>query len=262
VLTTACAPLPVVPVEERSVLTVREQSEKIGGQLIRIAQPGDTLHGIAFIAGLDVNRVAAWNGIDDASKLAVGQRVRLTKPIGFVMPKPKSQRVQTSPLVVKDLETPTAATIEPKPRNTKAPNRSQKKSNTGKKIHPSQINKFAWSWPVIGSVIRRFNLASGQQGIDIMSAIGQTVRAAAPGEVVYVGNSLKGYGNLIIVKHNEVFLSAYAHNQEILVEEGQILAPQQAIAKSGLNNRRETALHFQVRKNGRPINPLSYLPVK
>jgi len=262
-LLSACSAPPKVPVEERSVLTVRQQSEKIGGQLIRIVQPGDTMHSIAFIAGLDVNRVAAWNGIGDTSKLEVGQRIRLTKPIGFVMPalvktKPvKPERVKTNP-------------INTAP--TKTSSNSQNESIAGKPSESPEIAKVrtasqsiksgqtSWVWPSPGKVIRRFAIAAGQQGIDIQSTKGRAVVASSAGEVVYVGNSLKGYGNLVIVKHSDEFLSAYAHNQKVIVKEGQLVASKQRIGSVGINNRREAALHFQIRKNGRPVNPLTYLP--
>jgi lipoprotein NlpD len=116
-----------------------------------------------------------------------------------------------------------------------------------------------WSWPFDGKVIRRFTPSSTQQGIDILGKIGQAVMASAPGEVVYVGNSLKGYGNLVIIKHNDNFLSAYAHNQKIVVSEGQKVSHKHIIGSVGSNNRREKALHFQIRRKGKPVNPLSYL---
>lgn len=256
----ACGPLPQVPVEERSVLTEREQIDKYGGQLIRFAQPGDTMHSIAFIAGLDVNKLALWNEITDTSKLKVGQRIRLTKPIGFVAPKPQPK------VVVKSKAEPKIVAVDI-PKSTQPATSAQANTTVSKTapktpgaIAPRKI--ISWSWPSAGKVIRRFGLANGQQGIDIQSVKGRAVLASNAGEVVYVGNSLKGYGNLIIVKHNEVFLSAYAHNDKILVKEGQRISKQQAIGAIGINNRREAALHFQIRKNGRPVDPLAYLPKK
>ncbi len=250
----ACAPLPSVPVEERSVLTERQQIDEFGGQLIRIAQPGDTLHSIAFIAGLDVNKVAAWNDIKDTSKLQIGQRIRLTQPIGFVAVKPKPQ-AKASPKANTKLGAKTGETRERNDERVLSTPSSVKVAD-----NKPGSTKLGWLWPSPGKVIRQFALAKGQQGIDIQSTKGRAVRASSAGNVVYVGSSLKGYGNLIIVKHNETFLSAYAHNDKILVKEGQRVARQQVIGAVGINNRREPALHFQIRKNGRPVNPLSYLP--
>jgi lipoprotein NlpD len=255
----ACSPPPKVVVEERSVLTARQESEKLGGQLIRFAQPGDTLHGIAFAAGLDVNRVAAWNGIRDTSKLQVGQRIRLTAPIGFTYraPAPVASKTRKSP-VTSNRNKPRVADNGHSSPQTATPTPSAKGgvSNSG----TSSRSFERWWWPTRGAVITRFELASGRQGIDIRTDTGQAVTAAGDGEVVYVGNSLKGYGNLIIIKHSEQYLSAYAHNRDIYVNEGDQIRAKHKIGSVGLNNRRQSALHFQIRKNGKPVNPLDYLP--
>jgi len=260
-LLVGCAPPVKVAVEERTVLTVRQQSEKIGGQLVRIVQSGDTLHGIAFASNLDVNSLAAWNGISETDKLLVGQRVRLTKPIGFVAkPRNKERLVETSRSQNRD-EVPErssssakqAVPVERVPKTT-----TSTPSNSIVTLNGS-VDK--WSWPFNGKIIREFSSSTTQQGIDILGRSGQPVATSAPGEVVYVGNSLKGYGNLIIIKHSEEYLSAYAHNQKILVTEGQKITSLHIIGSVGINNRRENALHFQIRRNGKPVNPLEYLPI-
>jgi len=253
----ACAPPPKVAVEERDVITVRQETERMGGQLIRIAQPGDTLHSIAFASGLDVNKVATWNGIDDTSKLNVGQRVRLTEPIGFKYRKPQAgpnpkTKVERKPKPQPELAGTGAVT--PSEPTTSSP--TPRPNNVPKPIPKS----LGWHWPTQGKVVRQFSLVQGRQGIDIQAVRGQTVMASDNGEVVYVGNSLKGYGNLIIVKHTEQYLSAYAYNENIFVREGQRVKARQKIGSVGVNNRRKNALHFQIRKNGKPVNPLLYLP--
>ncbi len=276
-LLSGCAPPVKVPVEERTVLTVRQQSEKIGGQIIRIVQSGDTLYGIGFESNLDVNQLAAWNGIAGTSRLRVGQRIRLTKPLGFVakpvvktrpsrghLNKTRVSRAKSDDrtwqeknklAVAKSTAKSTAKVtskserIPTKPLNTKSSAAAKSRNVAG----------VTWSWPFNGKVIRRFSPSSTQQGIDILGSRGQAVTVSAPGEVVYVGNSLKGYGNLVIIKHNDNFLSAYAHNQKILVSEGQMVSYGEVIGAVGTNNRRENALHFQIRRNGKPVNPLSYL---
>ena len=270
----ACAPPTKVAVEERDVVTVRQESERMGGQLIRFAQPGDTLHSIAFATGLDVNRVAAWNGIEDTSKLFVGQRIRLTKPIGFQYSKPKPeprpepkraphQPQNSSPELPESSNRKPEDVAQNNPSNS-APGTQPPHSSSGNAQEtPPQMRpagEIRWRWPTKGEVLTRFALNKGQQGIDIGAVRGQSVMASDRGEVVYVGNSLKGYGNLIIVKHTEEFLSAYAHNENIFVNEGQSVQAQQKIATVGTNNKRENALHFQIRRNGRPVNPLLYLP--
>lgn len=291
ILLTACAPLTKVPIEERAVITVRQQSERMGGQLIRIVQSGDTVYSIAFESNLDVNELAAWNGISDTRRLRVGQRIRLTRPFGFVakpiaeakpvaetkpiakadpsITKPQSKatkRVVSIPAKVPSKSMPDSDLANSRPSVSKpitlsesASSNSKVASNASDSNLASNVAGVSWSWPVYGKVIRRFSPSSTQQGIDILGKDGQAVMASATGEVVYVGNSLKGYGNLIIIKHDGNFLSAYAHNQKVLVKEGQKIAPRQIIGAVGSNNRRETALHFQIRRKGKPVNPLSYL---
>jgi lipoprotein NlpD len=258
----------MVQVEERQVLTVRQQSESIGGQLITVAQSGDTLYGIAFEHDLDVNQLAAWNNIVDTSRLIVGQRVRLTKPVGFI----SRPFTAPTPVIVRESKQPQLSNVEvSRPKKTKPAKSKRKPVNEPK---PMQVNVekpskkddnarvIAWAWPIKGEVIRGFSPSSTQQGIDISGKFGQEVRASAPGEVVYIGDSLKGYGNLIIIKHNKSFLSAYAHNRKIVVKEGQRIDSNQLIGTVGTNNRRETALHFQIRLDGKPVNPLRYLSAR
>jgi len=253
-LTAACAPLPEVVVEERAGLNAR---------LIRIVQPGDTLHGIAFATGMDVNQVAAWNEINDTQKLRVGQRIRLTKPLGFVYPKPKPTVVKVErrePIKPTATEPVDEAEVASDTKNNPAVKRPRITKPDIAKSSAEFSRVVSWKWPVKGSVVGRFSLARGRQGIDIKAPLGQVVMAAGAGEVVYVGNSLKGYGNLIIIKHNDDYLSAYAHNNEILVKEGQRVAALQRIGAVGPNKERVNALHFQVRKKGKPEDPLKYLP--
>jgi len=265
-----------VAVEERRTVDPRVATEKIGGGHIRIAAPGDTLHGIAFENGLNVNKLAAWNDIGDTSKLRIGQRIRLTRPLGYVDKVKKANKV-ASTVKTADSEVVTSRTL-PKPsrnkavvsqkaRNSTKPAPIDKKPSTKSPTRkPSAIakappkSKLSWRWPTAGKVVARFNTRTNQQGINIQGKLGQPVLAAGGGEVVYVGNGLKGYGNLVIIKHNEEFLSAYAHNQETFVAEGQRVAQGFRIAILGKDNQRRDALHFQIRQNGQPINPLIYLP--
>jgi lipoprotein NlpD len=117
-----------------------------------------------------------------------------------------------------------------------------------------------WSWPTRGRIIRRFSVKRGNKGIDIGGKRGQAVRAAAGGKVVYRGSGLRGYGQLIIVKHNETFLSAYAHNEKILVKEGEVVRSGQRIATLGNTGAKRHMLHFEIRRHGLPVNPVRYLP--
>ena len=133
-------------------------------------------------------------------------------------------------------------------------NNKNKTSNLGYK------NKFNWVWPVKGKLYRRFSPSKGKKGIDILVKNASNVKASESGKVVYSGHGLTGYGLLIIIKHNNKYLSAYAHNSKLLIEEGQKVKRNQVIALSGKSSSERFKLHFEIRKNGRPVNPLKYLP--
>ncbi len=184
---------------------------------------GDTLYSIAFGAGLDYREVAAWNRIATPYRIYPGQKIRLVAP-------------------------PTRS--RPSRSTRKAPKTPQKTDNP--------VN--SWVWPAQGQVVRAFSANRQQTGIDIAGQRGQGVFAAAPGRIVYAGSGLRGYGKLIIVKHNEVFLSAYAHNRKILAREGIRVAAGQRIAEMGDTGTDRVKLHFEIRKDGRPVNPIHYLP--
>jgi len=270
----SCAPPTKVAVEERQIITAKIEAERIGGNHIRFAEPGDTLYSIAFINGLNVNELAAWNGMADISKLSEGQRIRLTQPIGFVAPVLSEQQtveenVVSQPLLDRPI---TASPIEPaqtvvnianepaleiKPKLTEPETIKPPLIAAGDE--PTNAERLSWSWPTQGKVITQFSNSIGQQGIDIQGRVGQPVLATGAGDVVYVGDGLKGYGNLVIIKHDDQFLSAYAHNQEIFVMEGEQIRAKQRIAALGQNNRRQNALHFQIRKDGQPVDPLKYI---
>ena len=267
VLLNACGTPPRVGVDERVTISRAFEIERIGGGLIRYVQPGDTLHGIAFSANLNANDVAAWNGIDDTQALKIGQRIRLTKPVGFG--KQKEEVASKSLDNIESIESLFLEPVEPaavnnpivavpilvEPEGVEPTN-----SESVMAAEPLVIfDEMAWSWPIDGEVLRPFSQSSGQHGIDIAAQLGASVDAANSGEVVYVGNGLRGYGNLIIVKHSEVYLSAYAHNNEIFVREGDQVNARQRIASVGVNRFDEEVLHFQIRKNGQPVNPLLFL---
>lgn len=116
-----------------------------------------------------------------------------------------------------------------------------------------------WQWPTKGKVVRKFAPASGSKGIDISGTFAQPIIATAAGKVVYTGASLPGYGNLVIVKHNDNILSAYAFNKSIAVKEGQAVQAGQTIAQMGKNDAGKALLHFEIRKDGKPVNPMQYL---
>jgi lipoprotein NlpD len=206
---------------------------------------GDTLYSISWRYGLDYRDVAEWNGISGSYVIYPGQKIRLIPGQG------PSGRVVTSQ----------------SPNNTSSPSNTVSKPKTppANKVVQQRprpaINQLVieWHWPTNGKLIKS-DTPIAQKGLDISGSEGQKIKAAANGIVVYSGSGLLGYGNLIIIKHNEIFLSAYAHNREMRVKEGDTVNAGQDIATMGKTSRGQTLLHFEIRKNGKPTDPLQYLP--
>ncbi len=239
----------VVPVSDR---TTRPRHPVTAVSELRVVQAGDTLYSIAFERGLDYRTLAAWNGISPPYLIKPGQRLRLTAPRSLPAPAPAAP---ASP----------PRTPIPKPP---APTQTAKSATTPKAVPSAmpaagpyfKLGKRDWIWPAEGKVIRKYSARRGNKGIDIAGQPGQTVRSAAPGRVVYAGSGLRGYGRLIIVKHNETFLSAYAHNRKILVSEGSMVTRGQQIAEMGRSGTDRVKLHFEIRRRGVPVDPLRFLP--
>ncbi len=204
----------------------------------------DTLYSIAWRYGLDYKQLANWNRVDVNSPIHPGQRLRLIKP--------RNQAIASSSGGSKNTTTST---------KTKTATSTKTKTATSKKyVQSSSRNPVKWIWPTRGKPLNTF-LASelDRRGIDIAGKLGQPVRAVANGSVVYSGNGLAGYGNLIIIKHSDTYLSAYAYCQERLVQEGKAVKAGDLVAKMG--GRDNTAkLHFEIRRNGKPVDPMKYLP--
>jgi lipoprotein NlpD len=127
-------------------------------------------------------------------------------------------------------------------------------------VAPDDGDKLDWGWPAKGKIVSGFSEATSLKGIDIAGSAGQPVTASAGGKVVYAGSGLRGYGKLIIIKHNDAYLSAYAHNRDILVKEGQQVVKGQKIAEMGNTDADQVKLHFEIRRQGKPVDPLRYLP--
>jgi len=141
----------------------------------------------------------------------------------------------------------------------------QKDSGKSTKQHSSNANadqKQAWSWPSAGRVVSGFSPTEGSNGIDIVGIEGSPIVAAAPGRIVYAGSGLRGYGLLLILKHDEHFLSAYAHNSQLLVDEGDSVQAEQVIAHMGSTGAETVRLHFEIRLDGKPVDPLMHLPAR
>lgn len=209
---------------------------------------GDTLHAIAFHFGLDWRDIAAWNGIRSPYTIYPDQKLRISGPArtaATTAPARSSGKATTR-------EAPKTATASQPAAKAPAPSRSKT---------PAASDPGQWLWPTEGRIVSSFRANDpSRNGIEIGGKEGQSVRATAAGEVVYSGNGLIGYGELIIVKHSERMLSAYAHNRRRLVDEGQKVKAGQRIAEMGRNDRNQAILHFEIRLNGAPRNPLDYLP--
>jgi lipoprotein NlpD len=226
-------------------------------------QRGDTLYSIATAFGVDVRELARWNSLADGAVLSVGQTLRVTPPAGAatVTPVTPSGTAEVRPLPLPGT-TPTPPTpVTPGP-STAPPSSPDVTPAKPDDTRPAPVaSTVQWQWPVPGKVIENFD-ESKNKGIDIAGNDGDPVNAAADGEVVYVGSALRGYGNLVIVKHNDEFISAYAHNRQILVKQGQPVKRGQRIAEVGKSDAERTKLHFEIRRQGKPVDPLRYLPAR
>jgi len=201
-------------------------------------QRGDTLSQIAQRNGTTVRDLARWNQISNPNLLEVDQVLRVMPPSGQAAP-----------------ATRTANANAASPKATVAPPASASRPEVAR----NPASPLALVWPTSGQVLHRFG-QDGNKGIDIPGQAGQPVFAAAAGKVVYAGNSLRGYGNLLIIKHNADYLTAYAHNRALLVKEGQSVTQGEQIAEMGSTDTDRVMLHFEVRYEGKTINPMSSLP--
>lgn len=224
-------------------------------------KPGDTLYSIAWRYGYDYRQVAAWNDIEPPYEIYPGDRLVIVTPHYNHWLEESESRPPAEPRRA-DRRAPEPAASggsrpAPEPTAAKRSKPRQKASATDRDAPPG-----TWHWPTAGEVVEGFNPGKGKKGVDIRGSEGQPVRAAAGGEVVYSGDGLIGYGNLVIIKHDRTFLSAYGHNRKLLVDEGERVEPRQRIAEMGRSGNSGSVLHFEIRRRGKPINPLDYLPRK
>ncbi|MGM0570776.1 peptidoglycan DD-metalloendopeptidase family protein [Marinobacter sp.] len=219
-----------------------------------VVERGETLYSIAWRYGRDYRELGDANSIDPPYRIHPGQVIRLDLRGEVPAGAPK---LASSPQAPRKAAPPKPAPKpQPAPKVTRKPDTSVDVSRQTQTV--SNIN---WRWPHVGTVIAKFS-TSGKvnKGIDIAGNSGDPVKAAADGSVVYAGNGLLGYGNLIIINHNEHYLSAYAHNRRILVEEGQDVKQGETIAELGSTGTDGNKLHFEIRRNGNPVDPMPYLP--
>ncbi|UHQ24571.1 peptidoglycan DD-metalloendopeptidase family protein [Lysobacter sp. 5GHs7-4] len=235
---------------------VRVSTPKYGASAV--VQRGDTMYGIAFRNGIDARDLAAWNGISAPYTIYPGQRLKLYPGGGNASAArpPVSRPVPGRPTTVTPATgAPTAPVARPPVATapTRPPPAPSAPVSSG----------IDWRWPADGQLLSRYVAGEPtKQGIDIAGSSGAPVRAASDGVVVYSGSGLVGYGELIIIKHNDAWLSAYGHNRNRLVNEGQLVKSGQQIAEMGRSGAAREMLHFEVRYNGKPVDPLLYLPKK
>lgn len=233
-------------------------------------QRGDTLYSIALAHNLDVRDLARWNGVDDASRLRVGQVLRVSPTPGEAASTSAAAPIVDAPVVIgssiesRPLE---SAPLGPAPGMTDAaPARPEGTLVITPTPAPAaavaSANTSSWIWPVQGKVVAPYN-EGRSKGIDITGKEGDPVVAVQDGQVVYSGNSLRGYGNLVIIKHNDDFVSAYAHNKSNVAQHGQSVKRGERIAEMGRTEAYATpTLHFEMRREGKPVDPAQYLPAR
>lgn len=231
----------------------RDAGEAIPRNAIHVVRAGETLYGISFRYGLRYQDVAAWNGISDPYVIEVGQRLTLRPDL-----RAPAQLARTTALPARPMPPTRGPTAAAPPVRSAAPLTQAPAGDIGSQ---SIGGGPAWSWPAHGQIIGRYVAGDQtQQGINIAGAAGQEVRAAADGVVVYSGAGLTGYGELIIIKHSEEWLSAYGHNRRRLAGEGTRVKAGEVIAEMGRTGAVREMLHFEIRRNGKPVDPLVFLP--
>lgn len=292
---TACSAYGPAPVSDRAAAQVRA-APPVTAQIapstngLHAVQRGDTLYAIAFANNLDYREIARWNQLESADRILVDQVLRLTPPPGAV----EIQPLDMGPgLNARPLDAPSAIPLDD-PNLVSTPQAillPYSAANWAQVTNPPIVAAAAppavkpavtptstpvvasvppatpaatgtagtWLWPTDGTLLGRFGAAGGK-GIDIVGARNAPVKAVAPGKAVYSGSGLRGYGRLLIVKHSGEFLSAYAHNETILVKEGDTVTAGQRIALMGDSDADRVKLHFEIRRYGKPLDPLNYLP--
>ncbi|NQY03135.1 MAG: peptidoglycan DD-metalloendopeptidase family protein [Halieaceae bacterium] len=257
----ACSGNPPAPIEDRRV---RYSGPTPGTYTVK---GGDTLYGIAFVYGLDYRRVAALNGIPAPYTIYPGQRLKLkgsppsTSSRSTPASAPKTAPKTAATPVPKPVPTAPVATPKPAAPSTKSTTVTQPSSAPTKTVGPEYTGAPVkqWRWPAQGRVTRRFS-SSLHKGIDIAGERGDAVVATAAGKVVYSGTGIVGFGELLIIKHNEQYLSAYGHNDRLLVGEGDTVRAGEKIAEKGSTGTETVNLHFEIRRDGKPIDPIRLLP--
>ncbi|MDE2255677.1 MAG: peptidoglycan DD-metalloendopeptidase family protein [Betaproteobacteria bacterium] len=300
--TVSLSPAPVVtknftPVGAEPAQSSSAPSAAAGPNAAFAGQPGyytvrqgDTLRRIALQFGQDWHDLVRWNGLSDPNVIEVGQVLRVTPPKSSAiatastpLASSTSQPVTGGPIVQAYPLAPVAsaapatpvsqpasgapkvnAPVAPSSSSSVAPTAARTATPAASASAPkASVDKggLTWSWPALGKVIQGYN-GSSSKGIDIAGNLGEPIFAAASGRVVYAGNELRGFGNLVIIKHNSDYISVYAHNEQLLVKDGQAVKRGERIALMGSSDAPRVELHLEVRLRGKPIDPLQVLPAR
>ena len=225
---------------------------------VYIVQSGDTVYSISWRYGQDHRDVIRWNSLAEPYTIYPGQKLQVRATGSGSAPQPEAV-AKTTPkpaatvAVAKPLKKPKVLSTQPVEKKPAA------KVITPKAPTPTEAS--TWVWPTRGAILSKFSKdVLDRQGIDIRSTVGAPVLASRSGKVVYSGKGLLSYGRLVIIKHSDTFLSAYAHNSRLLVSEGDAVQIGQVIAHIGTDNKGTAKLHFEIRRNGKPVDPLKFLP--
>ena len=257
------------PVEDRSPNAARAPAKMVasadnaGKPGYYSVKSGDTLIRIGMDNGQSWRDIARWNNIENPNLIETGQVLRVTPPeeTGVVVRPVSSTNVVTSPAPANTASAPApasnTASVRPPASAANPPNASTPTNNLANT--DSAEDTVSFQWPTRGNVLAGFDEVKNK-GIDIAGKAGDPVLAAADGKVVYAGSGLRGYGNLVILKHNNTYLTAYAHNQSLLVKEDQAIKRGQKIAEMGNSDADQVKLHFEIRRQGKPVDPAKYLP--
>lgn len=223
-----------------------------------VVKPGDTLFSIAFRYGWDYKELAARNNIPAPYTIRPGQAIRFSSAAGGSTTVVSSPSSSSKTTVIRRPVATTAPASGSGKTATVAPSAS---SQTVAQVPAAERAVGGWTWPANGVLIGKFaSNGSLNKGIDIAGDLGQPVFAASDGAVVYAGSGLRGYGELIIIKHSDTYVSAYGHNRRLLVREGQQVKAGQTIAEMGSTGTDRVKLHFEIRRQGKPVDPLQFLP--
>ena len=247
-----------------------------------VIQKGDTLYSIAFENGLDYREVAEQNNIENPAAIQIGQQIRLlpsseggvervrvdSKPVPPATPRnvylkdqPKVGKLPYSEKAFAQIEKMQYGSVQAAlpPAVIAPPSVTPPEAKPTMDEDSLPDDGFDWGIPTRGRVISEYSEIANRKGVDIAGSKGQAVLASASGKVVYSGSGLRGYGKLVIIKHNKTYLSAYAHNDQLLVKEGQSVSKGQKIADMGSSDTDQVKLHFEIRKFGKPVDPAKYL---